>query len=211
MMSPIGLYLAEFAPPTALHPSRCASLADAGTIEDDAHQPQDAEPSPLQLARREGEAEGRMAAETEFAGKISELESRHAEHLEAERRRWADQEGTVLAGRLESGLAELEGRLAEAIVEILTPFLDRAVRVKLGDELKQAIDSLLDNGTSPAVQVLGPADLVEPLRVALEGRAGVSVLTAERPDVVVLAGDTKMRSQLETWASRLDLAAAREG
>ena len=205
MMSPIGLYLAEFTPRTAL-PAVSGSGFPRPRIPD--HEDLlavDAEAVQLEQARGEAFAAGVASAEALVAIRAAALESRHAEHLAAERQRWAEAQGATLAKSLEDGLAQLEHKLANALAEILEPFVRASLRTKAVAELRDALETLLANGTGAAITVSGPADIVESLRTAFAGKATLNVLAADSPEVTVLAGDTVIRSQLQAWASGLKL------
>ena len=203
MMSPIGPFLAEFVPQPAPPRLPAPTFPGSDFLDGDATLAEETEALRLDQARSEGFADGAATAEAAFAAEAAALTSRHDEHLAAERRRWADAQGAALAELLQHGLAELERRLADAAAEILEPFISRSLRVKAVADLRDAVERLLSSSTDAAIRVSGPADIVEPLRVAFEGRTGITVLAAESPEVTVLAGDTVIRSQLRSWACGL--------
>ncbi len=208
MTDPIALFLPVFAPtdiaeidaPTA----PAMTMPEPGFLDDDLVSLGDDEGARIAQARDEALAEAAIATEAALAAQAADLESRHAEAMAEERRRWIERESTVLAEQLRAGLAALERGLAEGVVEILQPFLGRAVRAKAAEELREAVTQLLANGDTAAIRIAGPADLVEPLRLAFADEAAIDIAASEAPEVTVEAGDTTMRTQLQAWAAALD-------
>lgn len=199
MMAPIGLYLAEFspqAPPPSLETEAFPDLAafdqDGGASEDDLS-------SKLEQARRDGFEEGAASVQEALATQAAALERQHAEQLHAERLRWSETEGAMLAELLRSGLGGLEDRIADSLVDVLQPFMVRETRLKVVADLREAIASLIANGPGAAIRVSGPADLVE----SFSDISGVEILVAETPEVTLLVGDTTIRSQIQSWADVL--------
>ena len=204
MMSPIGLYLAEFspqAPPPNLEAEAFTDLAafdpEGGATEDDLS-------SKLEQARREGVEDGAASVQEALAAQAAALEQQHAEQLHAERLRWSETEGAMLAELLRSGLGGLEDRIADALVDILQPFMVRETRLKVVADLREAIASLIANGPGAAIRVSGPEDLV----ASFSDIAGVEILAAETAEVTLLVGDTTIRSQIQSWADVLTAHAA---
>lgn len=198
MMSPIGLYLPEF---TARAPSRYdgfAAPAPEAAGEADAEGQGDLSLR-LEEARREGFDEGAATAREALVEQAAALGRHYAEQLEAERLRWAQGESAALAESLKQQLARLEDGLAGALADVLQPFLDRETRLKAVAELRDAIASLMANDAQAAIRVTGPADLID----ALGGIGGVETEAAETPEVTLLAGDTVIRSKLQSWAAVL--------
>ncbi len=198
MMSPIGLYLAEFVPPVP--PPRLTEKhsAGAGAVTRETAT-EDVAALRLAKARDEGFAAGAAAAEAANAAHVADLETHHLALLEGERQRWAETQGRALASALEQGLAALESRLADALVEVLGPFLAPALRAKAAVELGAVIEALLADGNEPAIAVAGPADLVGVLQQSFAGRAGLTFTAAETPEVKILAGEAAIASRLEAW------------
>jgi hypothetical protein len=54
--------------------------------------------------------------------------------------------------------------------------------------------------------VNGPADLVEALEEATGANPALEFESSETPELVITAGGTTIRSNLQTWASKLDEA-----
>ena len=153
----------------------------------------------LAKARGRGVRGGAAAARSRQRGPCRGSRDTSSALLEEERQRWAETQGRALASALEQGLAALESRLADALVEVLGPFLGRALRAKAAAELGAVIEALLADGNEPAIAVAGPADLVEALRQSFAGRAGLTFTAAETPEVKILAGEAAIASRLEAW------------
>ncbi|HEX4767785.1 MAG TPA: hypothetical protein VH414_16080 [Lichenihabitans sp.] len=154
-------------------------------------------------ARTEVQAEAVAAIEAALAEQAAALEARHALSLAEERRGWAAEQGVVLVEALSAGLDRLEASLAESLVHVLEPFFEAATRARATADLRQALADLMAQGHGASVKVRGPADLVDPLRSAFEGRAGLAFEEAAVAEVTVECDDTTIRSQLQSWADTL--------
>ena len=205
MMSPIGLYLAEFASARRRPIPSVAGRLLSRRISSRGVRPRPRRGSGSNRIRAEAFAEGRRPPRRTARPQVAGLEGRHAEHLAEERQRWAEQQGAVA----DAACWKRVWRTSRAGSRPRWPksssrSWDRSLRLKAAAELRDAIERLLANSEPPAIEVTGPADLVEPLRAAFEGRAGVSIVAADVPEVTVLAGDTTIATQLQAWRSGLD-------
>lgn len=216
MMRPLGLYLAEFrtgtaAPPPgalALVPDAGAAVAfpamdvpelDAPVLEAEAF-PALAGPAPM-LA-----LEAPVEPGPDLVAALAAQAAEHEAALATARARWAAEEGAALAERIGQAFAELEARLAAALVPLLEPFLGKAAQAKALGQLHDTLATLLDGGDARPVTVSGPADLVAALRDRVGDRPGLDYSETEGPDVAIALGDTRIRSQLRAWTRKLDLA-----
>ncbi|MCW6508536.1 hypothetical protein [Lichenifustis flavocetrariae] len=219
MMRPIGLYLTEFRPgmPSALlsdvsdteEPDPFAIDLPFGADEDGLSFGTEA---PSDLSEPEPEPDDpailpETVAPIDMSATIEALQAEHAAALAEARQHWAEQEGVALATLIASKFAELETRLAEALAPLLEPFLSKATQIKMLDQLRGSLDTLL-SGHPPqgAIMVSGPDDLIEAIRQAYPGQPALAFEAAHAPDVTITMGDTRIRSQLRSWARKLDTA-----
>ncbi len=180
------------------------SMAEPSFLDEDLASSGDDEGVRIAQARDEALAEAAIATEAALAAQAAEFEVRHADAVVEERRRWAEQESAVLSEQLRGGLEALEKALAEGVVEVLQPFLARAVRAQAAEELRQAVTQLLAAPDTGLIRIGGPADLVDPLREAFTDQGAIEIAASEAPEVTIEAGDTTIRTQLQSWASTLD-------
>ena len=154
-------------------------------------------------ARREVQAEAAAAIDAALAEQAAALEAGHAASLAEARRAWAAEQGAALVEAIDTGLVRLEASLADSLVHVLEPFFEAATRARAVAELRQALGDLMAQGCGGGVTVRGPADLVEPLRDAFPGKAGLAFEEAAVAEVTVECDDTTIRSQLQSWADTL--------
>ncbi len=157
----------------------------------------------IAAARIEVQAEAAAALDAALAEQAAALEARHEARLAEARRGWASEQGVALVEALSAGLDRLEASLAESLVHVLEPFFEAATRARATADLRQALADLMAQGQGATVKVRGPADLVDPLRSAFTGKAGLVFEEASVAEVTVECDDTTIRSQLQAWADTL--------
>ncbi len=220
-MKPIGLYLAEFKPLPAMAARRdfgTRSTEDLGAhdleTQDFGLMPGfDAEPDDLTCpaagpdgiaeARQAGFAEGQAAGQAAMEAALEALRETHALERATERQEWAEQRAADMAQLAQTGLAALEADLAATLAEVIQPLLSQAARAKALADVRETIETLMRGDAGALIAVSGPADLAEPLRAAFAEQPSVEVSHAETFEVVVRAGDTTIRTHLQTWAENL--------
>jgi hypothetical protein len=203
MSRPIIGFLAEFSEvdqPVDVPPDEAPPATDPAVDEADRLR------ALVQAAREEGLAEGRRLGDDAAEVRLQQLAGDHAAALEAARAAWAAGEGESLASTLISGLAALEAALADNLAGVVTPFLAPAARHRAALELRAALAALMAGTHGGLIEIRGPGDILEPLRVALADNAAVVLTEADGVDVVVEAGDTTIRSQLQAWSERFEKA-----
>ena len=146
-------------------------------------------------------------AEATHAAALAELAEGHAAALAEARARWAADEGAVLAEGFRSAVASLGEAMEEAAAAALEPLLGAAAQALAVDGLRAAIGDLVLAGTGGAITVLGPADLLETLRGALDtagvGMEGLSFDEAETVEVAVTADNSRIETRIGAWAAAL--------
>ena len=203
MISPIAHYLPEFPAYALGFEAPGESLADIEGFEDTPAIVPDETEQRLAEARAEGFSEGSATLEAALAAQAAEFEARHAQELEAARRATSEA-AAALAARVDTALGDLETKLADAVVSVLEPVFEQAIRRKAAEDLRVAVTSLIATGQGTALRISGPADLVEPLRLAFDGKATIETEETDGPEIELEAGGTLIRSQLATWAATLE-------
>jgi hypothetical protein len=200
VISPIQSFLTEFRPLAGspiLHAPAAngAEVAAAETAADRAAEMDAACRAAAETARREAaeEAAKTLAAQAE----------RHVSLLADERRRWAEAEGAALAIAVQQGLVELEERVSSGVADVLAPLLPQAATNRARAELARAVSALLANNAEAVIRISGPADLLGALQHGLGERPGAVFVTETGPDVTVLAGATRIQTQLAAWVGAL--------
>ena len=206
MISPISLFLPEFSPPVAGPEQSFEAAPDLDAFDMPLAEPEMLAVDPEELiaqARADGFAEGSATLETALAAQAAALEAQHAQELELARARWTLEAAGEFAAALQSALDDLEQRLATGVAEVLEPAIGLAMRRRVSEDLHQALSSLIAMGQGTIIRLTGPADLVEPLRVAFEGRATIEAQVTDAGEVEIESDGTLIRSQLASWAETL--------
>jgi hypothetical protein len=167
-------------------------------------QPPQPEISPVNLlddAYRRGHAAGVAEGETMLA----EERVRSAIRLGEERSKWSDQQAVAIVNGVTAACREIETNIASSVARILLPFLADAVRDKAIGTLVEQIAALTSNSSVPAFRVTGPSELIDLVKVQLDaaGRSGIEYQAADTAEVRVLADQTTIETQIETWIDRL--------
>ena len=225
MSVPLARFLPEFKP-TVFEQRRAlaaAGFADPGGFEitppsfgDDGGFAPFPDPAPavddaaieerLAEARREGFAEAEAAGQEALVARLGEMKEAQARQIELLRQSWMAELADTMAGHLRDGMAELENRTAAILAELLEPIVTESVRVKAIAEAREAIGTLLANGPDAVIRISGPPDLIAALRVTFADAAVLDFTETDAPEVTIVAGDTTIRSHLQSWATSLQNA-----
>ncbi|KAB2917454.1 MAG: hypothetical protein F9K29_09490 [Hyphomicrobiaceae bacterium] len=147
-----------------------------------------------------GVESGKAAVRTECDAKLAEERTQIQSRLSAERNAWAAQEGAELAKLLTSGLAELQGRVAESAARILAPFLAEELKRRAVADLLHGIETILSSGTDGVLSISGPEDLLRAIRDGVAGRqSAVAYVPRQTCDVRVTLDQTVIEAGLESW------------
>jgi hypothetical protein len=156
-------------------------------------------------AHARGLEEGRAAADADWQAKRDEQRAVHDKQLALERITWASREADKLAEQLSIGLRTLENTIGDTVAELLKPFLIGAVQQRAIAELMQAIETVLHKDEGVALEISGPEDIVQLLREKLSGKnIALSFVPGDGPEVRIVAGQTVMESQLQSWVSKIE-------
>lgn len=151
-------------------------------------------------AHARGVAEGRAAAEAEFAAATAAQAAGFEEKLAAERARWAEEQGATLGETCASALDEMEQRLSRTVGELLKPVLSESVRGRALEELTGVLHGMLSKGEYAKVVVSGPSDLLAAMETRLAGsHSGMSFVPSDGTDVSVSVDDTILETRIGAW------------
>jgi len=195
--APIARYLLELddarAAPEERPGAGIPSAAGRVTLVDDAY--------------AKGFESGKAAADAEAASKAAELSALHQKELASAREAWTQLESERLAEQLQKGLAALEDRLAETTARILKPFLATEMHRKAVSELAETLTVLRAREKTADIAISGAPDLLEALRVRLEGKLeNVTYRVSDACDVRVTVGQTVLETRLGAWLRQIEEA-----
>jgi hypothetical protein len=153
--------------------------------------------------RAEERENARLALEEAVAAERARFER----EMQAEREAWVDQQATEITTQLLEGLGRIEALLSERVAGILRPFVSDAMRQKTLEELEMALATVLSGGDSKLVKITGPEDLLLSMkeRMGSHGDA-IEFCPGAHVEVSVVARDTTLRTQFDSWSSRLKQA-----
>lgn len=155
-------------------------------------------------AHARGMAEGRAAAEAEFAAAAAAQAAGFEDKLAAERERWAVEQGAALGERCASAFDEMERRLAHTLGELLKPVLSESIRSRAMDELAAVLHGMLSKGEYATVVVSGPPDLLATMEARLAGsHPGMSFVPSDGMDVSVSIDETILETRIAAWIGTL--------
>jgi hypothetical protein len=148
--------------------------------------------------------EGREAARREWAEERAILKAEIAEQIARERDEWAADEGDRLLAAHRAAIADFETRCAQAVANILRPFLTQAVIARVTEALVQNIEALLASRKRSLFEISGPQDLIEALKQKFSDRpASIAYALSDGVDVRVRVDDTVIETQLGAWMQAL--------
>lgn len=163
-----------------------------------------------EIERRVAEAvaavrtEERADAEWQLTEALAEqARSLRAEH-EAARKAWIEEQSDRIANAVDERFAMLGEQLGVAAARALRPFLVERLVDRSIDDLADSVRRLMTDGTTPAMEIAGPADLLERLAEKLgDHAAAIAFRPDNRADIVVTAGETLIETRLREWVARL--------
>ena len=148
--------------------------------------------------------EGRDAARQEWAVDRADVKEEIEEQVARERENWAKAEGDRLLAAHRAAMADFETRCAQAVANILRPFLTQAVIARVTDALVQNIEVLFASRKRSLFEISGPQDLIEALKQKFSDRpASISYVLSDGVDVRVRVDDTVIETQLGAWMQAL--------
>jgi flagellar biosynthesis/type III secretory pathway protein FliH len=208
---PVADYLIEIGPGDAPPPILVASPEPDLTPlwpEEPEEDPQIA----IDAAREEGRAAGLEEARTQcaadYAAELAAAHARFGAELTAARESWAHEEGAHLREQLAAAMLAMEERLADSVARVLRPFIVAALRRQMIDKLIENVRTIAGSAEKIAIEIAGPADLIEILRTQLEGvPAAFKYVMQDGVDVSVVADQTSIGTQLKAWTDLIGVEA----
>jgi hypothetical protein len=148
--------------------------------------------------------DGREAARKE----LEEERARMRESIDAEvvkaRAKWVEEEAEKLASAHRAAIENFETRCAQAVANILRPFLQNLVIGRVTDSLVENLDVLFAARTQAVFEVCGPEDMLDALRERFAARdASVVFKPDDSIDIRVRVDDTIIETQLGAWMKAL--------
>ncbi len=158
----------------------------------------------IDAAREEGRAAGLDEARTqcaaEYAAELAAAQARFDAQLTAARESWAHDEGANLREHLAAAMLAMEERLADSVARVLRPFIVAALRQRMIDKLIENVRTIVGSAEKIAIEIAGPADLIEILRGQLQAApATFKYVAQDGVDVRVVADQTSISTQLKAW------------
>jgi hypothetical protein len=145
------------------------------------------------------------------AGKAEAATARALERAEMQKRAVVEKldfqmnEFARLSEALTAGFAELERRIAEAAARALKPLVEERVAMQIVEELAENVARLSRAGALGLLKIRGPERLLSALKEKIEPLSvEVEYAAEEGVEITVSAQTTEIRSELESWARRIE-------
>jgi hypothetical protein len=168
---------------------------------------EDSRPEPahrLEQGHLKAFEEGRDAARREWDDERDRLKEGLDAEIAKARALWAAEEGARLAEAHRAAIEDFETRCAQAVADILRPFLVRQTIARVTQALIDNIEALLAARAQGVFEISGPPDLLDALRDKFAAR-GARMAFTPGPDIDVRlrVEDTVIETQLEPWLKAL--------
>lgn len=158
----------------------------------------------LEQAHLKAFEEGRESARQELSEERSRFRAAVEAELTTARAAWAAEEGARLAEAHRAAIESFETRCAQAVADILRPFLAQEAIARVTGALVDTLETLLAGRPQSLFEISGPPDLLEALREKFSASgAHVALKPNESIDVRVRVEDTVIETQLEPWLKAL--------
>jgi hypothetical protein len=202
--------LADFSPPMKSDPLGLAVLRSTKAVPAPELEPPkltvnvQAEMRSLEARVRAEEQEvSRLRLEEAVAAE----KTRYEQEISAQREIWVEQQAMQLSNQMVETIDRIEALVVERVSNILKPFVSEAYKQQSLDELRDVLANLLHGGVSKLIKITGPEDLLASLRAKLGSHeSAIEFRPGEHVEVCLIAEDTTIQTQLDTWSSRLKLA-----
>jgi hypothetical protein len=158
----------------------------------------------IELGRLLGFEDGREAARRELEDERARMRDALAAEVAQERKRWAEDEAGLLASAHRAAFEDFETRCAQAVANILRPFMSPLAIGRVTGALMENLEALFASRTQALFEISGPPDLLEALREKFVGRdASIAFKPEDTIDVRVRLDDTIIETQLGAWMTAL--------
>lgn len=154
----------------------------------------------LEQAHLRAFEEGRAAARKELDDERGGLREALDAELAKARAAWAAEEGARLAQVHRAAIDSFETRCAQAVANILRPFLVRETIARVTDALVENLEAMLAARAQGIFEISGPAELLAALKEKFAaGGARMEFRPDDSLDVRVRVDETIIETQLGPW------------
>jgi hypothetical protein len=154
----------------------------------------------LEQAHLKAFEEGRAAARKELDDERGGFRAALDAELARARAAWAAEEGARLAQAHRAALDSFETRCAQAVANILRPFLVQETIARVTDALIENLEAMFAARAQGVFEISGPSDLLDALKEKFAaGAARMEFTPDDSIDVRVRVEDTIIETQLGPW------------
>jgi hypothetical protein len=158
----------------------------------------------IQAAVAQARAEERETARVQLEQALNEERERHREDLALQRQLWVEQEALQLSTQIIREVGNLEADLSEKAARILTSVIPEALRQNAIAEFNEALGTILSGELTTVLRITGPKDVLDVMQAGMTMREGiVEFVPGNDVEVTLVAGDTTIQTQFNSWSERL--------
>ena len=159
----------------------------------------------IEEAYQRGKDEGFASARSLFETELDEARRRHEQAIESARAEWTRETADKLANQVSAAFQTVESLIAESVSRLLRPVFLTAVREDAIRSLASCLAKLRSGDSGRLISITGPQALLEELRKRLpESEAALEFLPSQAADIRVIAGQTIIDTQIQSWVSALE-------
>lgn len=161
--------------------------------------------SRMATADAAGFERGRLSAQADVRQLLAEQEARFVRQRATDRQQWVDAQSSVLASRLDEGVAAVRQELAATISKVIVPFIVARLTEQAVGDLVAAADDLVKDSMPLTIEVSGPTDLRAEVVRRLEPLATVVRASPEQAtELRVRVDDKILESRLTDWIALIE-------
>jgi hypothetical protein len=158
----------------------------------------------IRTAEAQVRAEEREAARRQLKEALDAEREKHCEELAVQRELWVEQEAAQLSAQIVDSLGNLERILSDRVARILASIIPEALQQKALAEFNEILGTILTGEISTVLKVTGPEDMLKAIQARFAIRDGIiEFVPSDDVDVTLVAGDTTIQTQLNSWSIRL--------
>ncbi len=156
-------------------------------------------------AYEQGLREGRLAVQHEFFLKQELLEATHQQEL----RQLLDEHIPRLASGFDAGIARMCETICTNVAETLRPVVARFVTSEMFEAISIELRAAIEEASAPAIQVQGPAAIIERLKTEFAGRSSNATfeVTPAAVEVRLTIDQRLVETRLGEWTKLLGVEA----
>lgn len=211
MSGGIASVISDFSIPSAPEGFGLAMLRRVkATVEENSVQVQsvlDRQSELIRIAENRARAEEQEVARHQLKEALDAERERFREELAVQREIWVEQEASQISAQIIEAVGNLERALSGRVARIIGQVLPEALRYKAIAEFNEIIGIVLSGGASTLLKVTGPEDMLRTIQTRFALREGlIEFVPSNDVEVTLTAGDTTIKTQLNSWATRLQEA-----